>query len=582
MHKPSFFIIVMIATLLSSLVAISSIGTVYSLTMDTDLLSVADSSFWGENINDLAGIAVAPAGDVNGDGYDDFLIGAQQNDDGGENAGKTYLIFGRASGWAADTNLSNADASFIGENGADYSGNSLAPAGDVNADGYDDFLIGVYQNDDGGTEAGQTYLILGKESGWTPDTDLSTADASFWGESDYNSAGRAVSSVGDINADGYSDFLIGAPGQLGHNETYAGQTYLILGKESGWTPDTDLSKADASFWGEAPADLFGITVALAGDVNGDDYDDFLIGARHNDDGGSDAGQTYLVFGKDSGWTMDTHISVTDASFHGENSDDYAGNALATVGDINGDGYDDFLLSATNSDDGGNNAGQIYLILGKTSGWLMDTDLSDAYTSFIGEDANDYAGSAVAAAGDVNGDGYDDFLIGAYLNDEGGVNAGQTYLVLGQSPPNAPARPLCEGDANPANVNDYTPEFSWTFSDNDVGDFQAAYQILVSSSSEHLSNDFGNMWASGVISSTASGNIPYGGSKDLMSGTTYFWKVKTWDNRNAEGSFCSEQTFTMEGVLSIVPLRPSGLIYYAIGFTIGLILLGGLMAWAWRK
>ncbi len=68
----------------------------------------------------------------------------------------------------------------------------------------------------------------------------------------------------------------------------------------------------------------------------------------------------------------------------------------------------------------------------------------------------------------------------------------------------------------------------------------------------------------------------------MSGTTYFWKVKTWDNLYTEGSFCSEQTFTMEGVLSIVPLRPSGLIYYAIGFTIGLILLGGLMAWAWRK
>ena len=142
--------------------------------------------------------------------------------------------------------------------------------------------------------------------------------------------------------------------------------------------------------------------------------------------------------------------------------------------------------------------------------------------------------------------------------------------------------MCEGDANPANVNDYTPEFSWTFSDNDVGDFQAAYQILVSSSSEHLSNDFGDMWESGGIDSTASGNIPYGGSKDLMSGTTYFWKVKTWDNLYAEGSFCSEQTFTMEGVLSIVALSPSGLIYYAIGFTIGLILLGGLMAWAWRK
>ncbi len=132
----------------------------YALDPDTDL-SAADASFLGEDAFDRPGWSVAPAGDVNGDGYDDILIGASGDDDGGNSAGQTYLILGKTTGWAMDTDLSAADASFWGEDTYDYSGWSVAPAGDVNGDGYDDILIGAYQDDDGGSDAGQTYLILG-------------------------------------------------------------------------------------------------------------------------------------------------------------------------------------------------------------------------------------------------------------------------------------------------------------------------------------------------------------------------------------------------------------------------------------
>ena len=144
--------------------------------MDADL-SDADASFIGEDASDYSGCAVSGAGDVNADGYDDFIISARERcstngcTDSAVYAGQTYLILGKASGWAMDTDLSTADASFIGEDAEDYSGYAVSGAGDVNDDGYADFIIGAYGNDDGGDGAGQTYLILGKASGWAMDTD---------------------------------------------------------------------------------------------------------------------------------------------------------------------------------------------------------------------------------------------------------------------------------------------------------------------------------------------------------------------------------------------------------------------------
>jgi hypothetical protein len=414
--------------------------------MDTNL-SATDASFLSPGIRESAGFSVAFAGDVNGDGYDDILIGAHTYKINGyelDQVGKVYLVFGKDTGWAPNTDLSAADASFIGEHQMDYAGYSVASAGDVNGDGYDDILIGAQ----GGGCGVKVYLILGRATGWTLDSDLSTADASFISEHECEMVGESLASAGDVNGDGYDDILIGASGNA-DGGYLAGKAYIVFGKSTGWSVDTNLSTAGASFMAENAFDRAGDSVASAGDVNGDGYDDILIGAPGYDGGcgdegtpGLNCGKVYLIFGKSSSWTTNTDLSTADASFIGEETGIQVGFDVESAGDINNDGYDDVLFGC--GDEGTQQAprtrnGKTYLVFGKSTGWMSNTDLSTADASFIGEHSYDMAGRALAS-GDVNGDGYDDILIGAYGNSEGGYwGAGQTYLVFGHEvvAPNQP-------------------------------------------------------------------------------------------------------------------------------------------------
>ena len=395
-------------------------------------LSAADASFLGEVVDDEAGYCVALAGDLDSDGFDDIVITAESATGMDAYAGKTYVVFGKATGWAQGVDLGNADASYLGEEYNDRAGQSASGAGDVDGDGFDDLLIGAPSNDEAGNSFGQTYLILGRATGWDVDNDLDLADASFHGEADSDSAGEVVAGVGDVDDDGYDDFLIAAP-SADVASGAEGKTYLVFGRDAGWQNDQSIPTfAGASFLGEAYGDYAGHSIAGAGDVNADGYDDFLIGAYWNDDGGSYAGQAYLVLGGATGWAMDSGLEFSDASFLGEQPGDEAGSSVAGVGDANGDGYDDFLIGAPYNGDAAAGAGQVYLVAGRGSGWSNDTDLSTADASFLGEAADDHAGWTVSGVGDVNLDGYADLLMGAPYNDEEDSNSGQAYLVLGRT------------------------------------------------------------------------------------------------------------------------------------------------------
>ncbi|MES2642228.1 MAG: MopE-related protein [Myxococcota bacterium] len=366
----------------------------------------AEREFIGDAAGDYAGYAVSSAGDQNNDGVDDFIIGATGNDAGGSSAGAAYVINGGGSG---DVDLSVANAILVGEDASDAAGTSVAGVGDVDGDGWDDMLVGAPGDDDGGSGAGKAYYLRGSLTGTY---DLSVSYGKIIGENASDAAGSSVAGVGDVNGDGKADLLIGAPGR----SSSAGGVYLFTSIAGG---TTDLSVASAILTGESSSDYAGTTVDGAGDVNGDGYDDILVGAYGDDDGASSAGASYIFLGPQTGTAS---LSTADAKRRGVTSSDYAGFAVAGAGDINNDGYDDVLVGAY----GYGSYGIVYVEYGPMSSSGSLSTYADATLSgTIG-----VYGKTLAGGGDLDLDDYADIVIGNPTDSTDGSNSGSVSVFLG--------------------------------------------------------------------------------------------------------------------------------------------------------
>ena len=425
-------------------------------TIDLADLDPADGfAILGDRANDKAGISVANAGDVNGDGIDDLIVGARNGDDGGQNAGEAYIVYGQ-DGAGTDVDLTNLTEAqgfiIIGASNAGQLGYNVSTAGDVNGDGIDDLVVGALGGNSGGDKAGETYVIYGQE-GTRDDIDLANLDESdgFMIQGEVGDRAGSVSAGGDINGDGFDDIIVGAH-RGGDGGVDAGEVYVIYGQaEPRGTLDLETLTSDEGFiiQGDTEGDYLGLNVAAGGDVNGDGIDDIIAGAFRGDDGGNNAGEAYVIYGQ-AGSDRDT-VDVTGIDpadgfiIVGDAEGDLAGLAVASAGDINGDGIDDILVGARYGDDGGINAGEAYVIYGKTGSSRGTVDLTDLDPSdgFIiqGDAAEDNAGRSVSAAGDVNGDGIDDLIVGAPKGDDGGADAGEAYVIYGfRNPPTATGLP----------------------------------------------------------------------------------------------------------------------------------------------
>ena len=382
-------------------------------------LSSADAKLTGEAAGDTAGIAVASAGDFNNDGFDDVIVGSQFNDDGTTDAGAAYVVFGPVTGTVG---LATADVDLTGVSSNDLTGRMLDGLGDIDGDGYDDVLIAAQEADvDSNANAGTVYLVYGNSSSGS----LSSAGAIITGVAAQDYAGYWVSGAGDTNGDGTPDLLIGAYRADPNTTTTAGSAYLLQGPVTG---TVSLSTANGTFNGEATSDQAGSFVSDAGDVNNDGYDDVIIGSQHHDaNGNSNAGAAYLAFGPFTG-ALD--LSSANAKLTGDSAEDFAGRAAAGLGDVNNDGYADIIIGSKKADgsaDSSTDAGDSYLFLGPITG---TASLSTADAIFFGSAAGEESGISLANAGDVDNDGSDDLLIGAYLDATNGSQAGAAYLILG--------------------------------------------------------------------------------------------------------------------------------------------------------
>jgi FG-GAP repeat len=488
--------------LVCSLVAEAQVAEFASM----ESLAEVSIVIFGETSNDEAGSAIAGAGDVNGDGLGDLLVGAWANDEAGEHAGKVYLILGRTEPLESGISLSEASASFLGEAAGDFAGYAVAGAGDVNGDGLDDFLIGAIGNDEGEESSGKVYLILGRsDADWGHGFELATADASFIGDREFANMGFSLASAGDWNGDQLDDLLIASPNQSGsaNRRAWEGAAYLVLGRREGWFTSQSLTSAEVVIRGDQQGDLAGFSIAGGEDLNGDGLDDIMIGVPGydstsdqdvgmaaiffgqremlaslrsvseadlvfvgdtpygragnsvamlrdlNGDGLADVaigaprcgstpshnrhwggfGNVLLVFGSGPEWRGQHSLGDAQATCVGVHESEQAGTSLCAVEDLSGDGLSDLIISSHGPGRLGSSGRVVYLLTGGEIGWGHATPLSENTVSFVAEQLGDKAGSGLAQLGDFNGDGRDDFAIGASYGSRAARRAGQVYLVL---------------------------------------------------------------------------------------------------------------------------------------------------------
>jgi len=358
--------------------------------------------------------------------------------------------------------LSNLDGSngfaINGVNPFERAGQSVSGTGDINADGINDVIIGSPFAINNSITTGNSYVVFGSDIGFPTSLELSDINGSngfiINGLDPANGVGLtgnfgfSVSYAGDVNDDGMDDLIIGAPRADSNGNNDPGNSYVIFGSGSAFPNPFDPSTLNGSngfsINGVADGDLSGYSVSAAGDINGDGVDDLIIGALDADsNGGTDTGSNYVIFGVSGGlpnpFNLSTINGINGITINGVAEDDHSGDSVSGLGDINGDGLDDFILGAFGSDPGGNDdAGSSYVVFGAAGGGLPHPfDLTSLNGSngfrLDGVAENDRSGRSFNTAGDINGDGINDLVVGINVADPGGLNnAGSVYVLYGST------------------------------------------------------------------------------------------------------------------------------------------------------
>ena len=367
------------------------------------------------------GQSVASAGDVNGDGYGDVIVGAPSYDNGQSSEGAAFIYLGGPSGIASG-NPASAATMLEGNHASTHMGWSVASAGDVNGDGYGDVIVGANWYQNGQVFEGGAFVFLGGPSG-VANGDPTTAAATLESNQVVGFMGDSVASAGDVNGDGYSDVIVGAAQYGAAGE---GAAFVFLGGPGGVASGSPATAA-AVLAGQQPGGNFGFTVASAGDVDGDGYADVIVGAPGYDRGETDEGAAFVFRGGATG--IPSGGPATADAVLESNQSGAKLNSVAGAGDVNGDGYADVIVGFMAYANGEPQEGAAFLYLGGGSG-VASGGPGNAAAILESNQAFAWLGSSVASAGDVNGDGYADVIVGALHYANGETSEGGAFVFLG--------------------------------------------------------------------------------------------------------------------------------------------------------
>jgi hypothetical protein len=426
--------------------------------IDLALLTPAQGcTIQGAAVSERSGWSVSSAGDMNGDGLDDLIVGAPfASPNSRSRAGASYVVYGQGGGLDATLDLNSPPEGTVtviqGAANDDWSGWSVSSAGDVNGDGIDDLIIGApFADPNSRRGAGASYVVYGQAGGLGATLDLNSPPAGnvtvIQGAAAFDGSGWSVSDAGDVNGDGIDDLIIGAPFAALNTQLQSGVSYVVYGQAGGLGATLDLNSPAAGtvtvIQGGSTADQSGRSVSSAGDVNGDGIDDLIIGAPYaSPDTLKRAGVSYVVYGQAGGLgtTLDLNSPAagTVTVIQAATAKAHAGYSVSSAGDVNGDGIDDLIVGAPFADPNIlKNAGASYVVYGQAGGLGATLDLNSppagTVTVIQGAIAKAQAGYSVSSAGDVNGDGIDDLIVGApYASPDTLPQAGVSYVVYGQA------------------------------------------------------------------------------------------------------------------------------------------------------
>ena len=388
-------------------ITINDSAATYPITLRLTITSLSSSADWiGESDQDNAGLgyALSTAGDVNGDGYSDLIVGAPWYDAGQTDEGAAFVYYGSSTGLTTGS----ADWTATGGQQDAHFGAAVSIAGDVNGDGYSDVIVGAPDYDGDQPDEGAAFVYYGgladlSVSAWTAHP-THQAGAHF---------GTAVSTAGDVNGDGYGDIIVGAP-DYDSDQPGEGTAYVYHGSSTG------LSLADWTATGGQEDAHFGYSVSTAGDVNGDGYGDVSVGAPDYDGDQPDEGAAYVYHGSSAG------LSLAGWTATGDQEDAHFGYSVSTAGDVNGDGYGDLIVGAPDYDGDQPGEGAAYVYHGSSTGLTADS----ADWTATGDQQDAHFGAAVSIAGDVNSDGYADAIVGAPDYDDVQTDEGTAFVYHG--------------------------------------------------------------------------------------------------------------------------------------------------------